>query len=71
MSQEALFFRAMNIDWNENIQCPECRKTGMVSLSQRSDELPSVLSIAQGFRADATKFGPVFYCEGCNVKVIP
>jgi hypothetical protein len=45
----------------EELPCPKCRKTGMVSLDPREDfEPPSVESFPDGFKIADIHFGPVF-----------
>jgi hypothetical protein len=59
-------------EWNEELRCPKCSKTGMASLSQPNDfDPPSVQAVPVGFRAVDNEFGPAFYCEHCNVEVMP
>jgi hypothetical protein len=59
-------------EWNENLRCPVCRKTGIASLSQgERDETPNVLTVPNGFRVEQTEFGPDFQCADCNVRVDP
>jgi hypothetical protein len=58
--------------WTEQLRCPQCDKTAMVDLSQNdSDETPTVQSISNRFKAVATEYGPHFWCERCNVEVVP
>jgi len=57
---------------NETLRCPECSKTGMASLSQANgDDMPTVLSITNGFKAVQTEYGPDFRCGACNIAVEP
>ncbi len=59
-------------EWNEKLRCPNCNKTGMVSLSLNEDaDMPTVDGIADGFRVVQTEFGPDFHCTTCNVAVVP
>jgi hypothetical protein len=59
-------------EWNERITCPKCHQTGQASLSQRkNDDVPSVQSLHEGFKVVDTQFGPTFYCDGCDVEVLP
>jgi hypothetical protein len=59
-------------EWKEELLCPKCRKTGMVSLYQRRDfEPPTVESLPHGFKIVDTHFGSVFYCEDCDIEVMP
>ena len=46
---------------NEEPRCPHCRQTGIVSLSQSSDDaVPAVDRVADGFKAVQTEYGPNF-----------
>lgn len=57
-------------EWNEELRCPICRKTGNVSLSQgESDEMPTVQFVSDGFKSVQTEYGPNFHCATCNVAV--
>jgi hypothetical protein len=59
-------------EWNEKLRCPNCGKTGTVSLSQgKSDDTPTVNLIAVGFKAVDTQYGPEFRCGNCDVTVDP
>jgi hypothetical protein len=58
--------------WNEELHCPQCRQTGLASLSQPIDaEMPIVDRIPDGFKAVQTEYGPDFHCGPCNVRVVP
>jgi hypothetical protein len=58
--------------WTENLRCPLCRKTGVVSLSQHDgDNTPIVQSISEDFKVVMTPFGPDFHCATCNVAADP
>jgi hypothetical protein len=58
--------------WTENLRCPLCRRTGVVSLSQdNGDNTPIVQSISEGFKVVMTQYGPDLYCETCNVAAEP
>jgi hypothetical protein len=62
----------MNDEWNEMLRCPKCRSAGTVGLLQRQGEaVPSILTISDGFKAVDGLYGPIFYCEGCDVEVLP
>ena len=62
----------MSDEWNEKLRCPKCGKTGMAGLSQRKDDdPPSVQCVPEGFKVADNRFVPVFYCEDCNVEVMP
>jgi hypothetical protein len=58
--------------WDEHLRCPQCRNTGMASLSQLKDALmPTVHLITAGFKAVQTEYGPDFHCGTCSVPVAP
>ena len=61
----------MKDEWNESLRCPTCGKTGRASLSQDSGDMPTVLSVPDGFKIVATRYGPNFQCTTCNVAVVP
>jgi hypothetical protein len=62
----------MSDEWNEELRCPECGKTGIASLSQASgDNMPTVQSVQDGFKVIATQYGPDFHCGTCNIPVAP
>jgi hypothetical protein len=59
-------------EWDEKLRCPSCRKTGVASLSQgERDNMPTVQSLSDGFRAVQTEYGPDFRCGTCDVAVDP
>ena len=59
-------------EWNEQLRCPKCSKTGMASLSQEFDsDLVIVHSVPDGFKVVAAQYGPDFKCTTCNVAVLP
>ncbi len=59
-------------EWNEELRCPECGNTGMVSLSQPKDaDMPTVHSVPDGFEVIPTEYGPNFHCTTCNIEVVP
>jgi hypothetical protein len=63
---------AITDDWNEKLRCPKCSNTGMASLSQGEfDDIPTVQSVPEGFKAVQTGYGPDFRCATCNVAVDP
>jgi hypothetical protein len=63
---------SMTDQWNEELQCPQCRNTGVASLSQPEDaEMPTVEVVPDGFKAMQTEYGPDFHCGACNVPVKP
>ena len=62
----------MTDQWNEELRCPECGKTGIASLSQGDDaDTPTVLSVPDGFKVISTEYGPDFHCGTCNIAVAP
>jgi hypothetical protein len=62
----------MTDQWNEDLQCPQCRQTGSVSLTQSIDaEMPIVNRVSEGFKTVHTKYGPNFHCGVCDVPVQP
>jgi hypothetical protein len=68
----ALNLPAMTDEWNEKLRCPSCGKTGMASLSQGDrDDMPTVHSVPDGFKAVQTEYGPDFRCGACDVPVDP
>jgi hypothetical protein len=58
-------------DWNEKLRCPKCSRTGIANLSQIDDDMPTVLSITDGFKPVQTEYGPDFRCRACNIAVDP
>jgi hypothetical protein len=62
----------VNDDWNEELRCLKCGKTGMAALSQRAgDDMPTVQAVPVGFKVVDTGVGPAFYCGDCDVEVAP
>jgi len=58
--------------WNEPLECPQCRQTGLTVLSQSHEaETPTVVCITDGFKAVQTEFGPYFHCRACDIPVDP
>jgi hypothetical protein len=63
---------AMIDEWNEELWCPECGKTGIVSLSHpKGDQVPTVQKVSDGFKVISTQYGPHFHCGTCNIAVAP
>lgn len=60
-------------EWNEQLRCPMCGKTGMASLSQDDDhEFATVRSVPDGFKIVVRRGGgPDFQCTMCNLAVMP
>jgi hypothetical protein len=61
----------MKDEWNENLRCPTCGKTGKASLSQDRDDAPTVKIVPDGFRVVDTSYGLNFHCGTCDVAVKP
>ena len=62
----------MTDEWTKDLRCPNCHKTGMVSLSQgEHDRMPTIVRISDGFKVVRTEYGPNFCCEACDVAVLP
>ena len=60
----------MTDKWDEHLRCPQCRITGMASLSHlEGAETPIVDFVTAGFKAVQTEYGPDFHCGACNVPV--
>jgi hypothetical protein len=59
-------------EWNERLRCPNCRKTGVASLSQGDgDDVPTAQGVPDGFKIINTEYGLTFRCEDCDVEVDP
>jgi hypothetical protein len=68
----ALREASMTDQWNEELHCPQCHNTGVVSLSQpKHAEMPTVDGIPDGFKAIHTEYGPNFHCRTCDFPVNP
>ena len=62
----------MTDEWNEQLRCPHCRKTGVARLSQgERDDTPTVQIVPGYFKVVQTSYGPDFECATCNVAVDP
>jgi hypothetical protein len=62
----------MSDEWNEELRCPECGKTGVASLSQSADaDMPTIHRVPEGFKLITTQYGPDFHCGTCNIPVAP
>ena len=58
--------------WNEQLRCPMCGKTGMASVSQENESaITTVQTVPNGFKVVARRYGPNFQCVACNVAVVP
>jgi hypothetical protein len=58
----------MKDEWTEQLRCPKCGKTGVVSLVQdQGSETPIVQSISDGFKV--VEYGPDFRCLTRDVAV--
>jgi hypothetical protein len=63
---------SMTDQWNEHLKCPQCRNVGLVSLSQLKDAfMPTVHSVADGFKVVQTQYGPNFHCGVCDIPAMP
>jgi hypothetical protein len=62
----------MTEEWDEDLRCPQCGKTGTASLSQpNGDQAPTVQNVSDGFKVISTQYGPGFHCGTCNIAVAP
>jgi hypothetical protein len=61
----------MTDEWNEQLRCPHCRRTGVARLSQGEHDTPTVQIVPDGFKVVQTSYGPNFECATCNVAVDP
>ena len=62
----------MKDEWNENLRCPNCGKTGMASLAQDDGtETPTAQHVPDGFKVVDTPYGLNFHCGTCDVAVKP
>jgi hypothetical protein len=62
----------MSDQWDEELSCPLCKKSGLASLSQFDDAaMPVVGGVSDGFRAVQTEYGPDFYCGTCGIRTLP
>jgi hypothetical protein len=58
--------------WSEELRCPQCNNTGVVSFSQAKDTyLPIVDRVPDGFKTVPIEYGPNFQCGICDVPVEP
>jgi len=54
--------------WTERMHCPDCRKAGVVSLTQgKGDDMPAA-TVSDGFKVVKSEYGPIFQCEACSVQ---
>jgi hypothetical protein len=61
---------SMDDQWSEELRCPQCRNTGMVSLSHfKGAYVPVVNDVSDGFKVVQTEYGINFACSPCNVSV--
>jgi hypothetical protein len=57
--------------WSEELRCPQCSQTGIVSLSQSRDcAIPTVDRAADGFKTVQSEYGPNFHCGVCDIPVM-
>jgi hypothetical protein len=62
----------MDEQWNERLECPICRRVGHAGLVIPSnEEIPTVTTLAEGFKVVQATHGPNFKCERCGVPVRP
>jgi hypothetical protein len=60
----------MTDEWDEDLRCPACGKTGTASLSHaKGDQAPTVKNVSDGFKVISTDYGPDFHCGTCNIAV--
>ena len=71
MSKRGVSRFVMRDQWNENLRCPTCGKTGKASLSQDSEDAPTVDLVPDGFKVVDTPHGLNFHCGSCQVAVKP
>lgn len=58
--------------WNEQLRCPNCRKTGLAILAQgENDNTSTVHSVPDGFKLVITEYGPDFISAACGIAVEP
>ena len=62
-------------NWTEILDCPKCRKTGTVKLSQANgqafhdgDQDVRVELVPNGFKVLLTEYGSKFYCTTCDTS---
>jgi hypothetical protein len=61
----------MKNQWQENLRCLLCGKTGKASLWQNNDDTPTVDFVPDGFKVVSTEYGPNLSCGTCGVPVKP
>jgi hypothetical protein len=61
----------MDDEWHEKLECPQCRRTGLASLSQGTADVPTVHAVPDGFKVVQTSYGPNFHCATCDIAVQP
>jgi hypothetical protein len=62
----------MNItNWVEHLRCPTCRKTGDAELFEVSPFNNRLSRISDGFKVVTVQYGKEFYCETCDIPVVP
>jgi hypothetical protein len=59
--------------WTEDLECPNCQKTGVAELSQTDDLSWDVRadSVPDGFIVIQSKHGIIFHCASCDIAVKP
>jgi hypothetical protein len=62
----------MDDQWNEELRCSQCLKTGIINLSQAEGTYRTVVdNMPDGFKAVENEYGINFECRTCNVPVDP
>jgi hypothetical protein len=61
----------MKDQWNENLRCPTCGKTGKASLTEDNEGAPTVDLVPDGFKIVDSTYGLNFHCANCDVAVKP
>lgn len=58
--------------WHEQLRCPVCGKIGVADMSLDSTgDTIIVDAISNGFRSVDTRYGPIFFCDTCDLEVNP
>lgn len=58
--------------WAELLTCPNCRKSGLVQLSQPGGSTYEYRaeSVPDGFKIACTEYGELYWCRGCRREAI-
>jgi hypothetical protein len=59
----------MTDQWNEQIDCPDCHKTGSASFTQGKGEDMPTATVSVGFKVVKGEYGPIFRCDTCDVTL--